>query len=87
MARDFGTKEEADSILQTIYPTIAFQLHTQFRPESVLYFKDPQRSLGAFHRALTSFEIRIDYVQHNISSLLCLYRLLATNEIHDPGRR
>jgi len=25
---------------------IAFQLQTQFRPESVMYLSDPQRSLG-----------------------------------------
>ena len=55
---------------------ISFQLQTQFRPESVLYLKDPERSLGGFHRSLTNFEIRIDYVQHNISALLALYRIL-----------
>jgi len=75
LARDFGDWQEAKTILESIQLGIAFQLQTQFRPESVLYLKDPQRALGGVHRSLTNFEIRIDYVQHNISSLLGLYRL------------
>ena len=59
---------------------VAFQLQTQFRPESVLYVSDPQRALGGFRRSLTNYEIRIDYVQHNISSLLGLYRILHDTE-------
>ena len=80
LARDFGDPEEAATILKAIRLGIAFQLQTQFRPESALYLKNPQRALGGFHRSLTNFEIRIDYVQHNISSLLGLYRNLRTQE-------
>ena len=40
-----------------------------------MYLNDPQRSLGGFRRSLTNFEIRIDYVQHNISALVALYRI------------
>lgn len=76
LARDFGYEEEARSILETMHLNVAFQLQTQFRPESVLYLEDPQRSLGGFHRSLTNFEIRIDYVQHNISSLLGVSQIL-----------
>ncbi len=76
LTRDFGSQKDAESILQAIGLGTAFQLQTQFRSESVLYLRDPQRSLGAFHRSLTDFEIRIDYVQHNISSLIALYRIL-----------
>jgi len=63
-------RELVDKIMEAIKKSIEFQLHTQFMPESILYLKDPQRALGAFKRSLTNFEIRIDYVQHNISSLL-----------------
>jgi len=76
LARDFGDPKEAKAILEAIRHGVAFQLQTQFRPESVLYLKNPQRSLGGFHRSLTNFGIRIDYVQHNISSLLGLYHIL-----------
>jgi len=75
LARDFGDPQQADDFLKSIEYGIRFQLQTQFRPESVLYLKSPQRSLGGFHRSLTNFEIRNDYVQHNISSILGLYRL------------
>ena len=77
LVRDFGDPGTADSILRAIELGVAFQLQTQFLPESVLYVSDPQRSLGGFHRSLTNFEIRIDYVQHNISGLLCAARLLS----------
>lgn len=76
LARDFGNPKEAKAILEAIRHGVAFQLQTQFRPESVFYLKDPQRSLGGFHRSLTNFGIRIDYIQHNISSLLGLYHIL-----------
>jgi hypothetical protein len=41
-----------------------------------MYLPNPPRALGGFHTSLTDYEIRIDYVQHNISSLLGLYRAL-----------
>jgi hypothetical protein len=77
LVRDFGDPRTADSIFRAIELGVAFQLQTQFLPASVLYVSDPQRSLGGFHRSLTNFEIRIDYVQHNISSLLCAAHLLS----------
>ena len=80
LAQDFGYPEETKTILEGIWLGIRFQLQTQFRPESVLYLTDPQRCLGGFHRSLTNFDIRIDYLQHNISSLLGLYRILTNKE-------
>jgi hypothetical protein len=80
LTRDFADQQEAEKILETIRLSVPFQLQTQFRPESVLYLKDPQHSLGGFHRSLTNFEIRIDYVQHNISSLLSYYRIITDKE-------
>jgi len=76
LARDFGERQAADSILSAIRRGVAFQLHSQFRPESVLYAKDPQRAMGAFHRSLTTHEIRIDYVQHSMSAMLGLRRII-----------
>ena len=75
LAQDYGHADQADEILRAIRLGISFQLRTQFRPESALYLHDPQRALGGFHRSLTDYEIRIDYVQHNISALLGLYRI------------
>ncbi len=80
LARDFGDPNEAQQILESLENGIRFQLQTQFRPESVLYLKKPQRALGGFHSSLTNFEIRNDYVQHNISSILGLYRIQSKME-------
>lgn len=77
---DLVVYEQKSSILEKLLPTlqlgISFQLQTQFCPESVFYFSDPQKTLGAFHNSLTDFEIRIDYLQYNILSLLSFYRIL-----------
>jgi len=76
LARDFEHVQQARDILDAIKLGVRFQLQTQFGPESVMYLPCPQRSLGGFHRSLTNLEIRIDYVQHNVSSLLGLRRIL-----------
>ncbi|MFQ5525916.1 MAG: hypothetical protein ACE5GX_06595 [Thermoanaerobaculia bacterium] len=77
LARATGRMRDAEEILEAVRQGIDFQVQTQFGPESVMYLRDPRRALGGFHRSLTDFEIRIDYVQHNLSSLLCARRLLA----------
>lgn len=76
MMRGAGRAEEAAALLEALELGVAFQLQTQFLPETVLYLRDPARALGGFRRSLTNYEIRIDYVQHNISALLLLRRIL-----------
>jgi len=75
-----GNRAEADSLLPAIEAGITFQLQTWFGPESVLYLDDPARSLGGFHRSLTDYEIRIDYVQHNISAILAWHQIRQNRE-------
>jgi poly-gamma-glutamate capsule biosynthesis protein CapA/YwtB (metallophosphatase superfamily) len=53
-----------------------FQLQNQFTSSSAMYLPNPKRALGGFRRSLFTYEIRIDYVQHSISSLLGLHRIL-----------
>ena len=77
LARDYSDWDFAQKVLGAFYLDVSFQLQTQFRPESVMYLDDPQRALGGFHRSLTDYEIRIDYVQHNISSLVGLFKIKA----------
>jgi hypothetical protein len=60
---------------------ISFQLQTQFRKENTLYLKNAQRVMGGFKRGLGNYEIRIDYVQHNVSSILGMYKMLRDGEI------
>ena len=66
----------AAEILETVRLNIGFQLQTQISRARALYLARPERSLGGFTRSLTNFEVRIDYVQHNLSSLLALRRVL-----------
>ncbi|MFO7739494.1 MAG: hypothetical protein R6V46_13525 [Desulfatiglandaceae bacterium] len=79
LTRDFGSLQDSRIILEGIQLGIQFQMQTQFRPELVLYLKNPAPALGGVRRSLTDFSIRIDYVQHFISSLLGLYRIYRTN--------
>ena len=83
LTQDFGDSKEAEPIIKAIRHAVAFQLQTQFMPESVMYLNLPQSALWGFHRSLTNYEIRIDYVQHNISSLLGYYRILNNQEQED----
>ena len=79
LARDAGRLQEADTILAAIRHGIGFQLKAQIGPESALYLPNPKRSLGGVRRSLTDYDIRIDYPQHFISSLLGYYRICMLN--------
>lgn len=76
LAKRSGQYDYANKILETIKRGIAFQLQTQHQPESVMYLPNPQKALGGFKQSLTNYETRIDYVQHNISSILALYKIV-----------
>ncbi len=76
LERDHGAPDQAADLLEGLELGVRFQLQTQFRPESALYLPDPRRALGGFRRSLTHYEVRIDYVQHNVSALLLLRRIL-----------
>ncbi|HJQ23620.1 MAG TPA: beta-L-arabinofuranosidase domain-containing protein [Blastocatellia bacterium] len=54
-----------------------FQLSQQFNEENSYYLAHPERAAGGFRESLTSARIRIDYVQHNISSLLGIAQIVA----------
>ncbi|MEC4803382.1 MAG: hypothetical protein SAJ12_03275 [Jaaginema sp. PMC 1079.18] len=77
LAQFSGNSSQLQQILEAIVLGVAFQLQTQIRPEIALYYPNASRSLGGFRKSLTHSEIRIDYVQHNISSLLGLYAIAA----------
>jgi len=83
LVRDFGKPEDAEAILKPVELLIAFQLQTQFRPESAMFVDNPQYVLGAFHADLTNYEIRNDYVQHNIASLVSYYILTNSKTLNE----
>ncbi|MBS0290022.1 MAG: CapA family protein [Proteobacteria bacterium] len=78
---------EVNDILKAIKLCVRFQLQTQFFPEKALYLPNPRRTLGGFSKSLIDYSIRIDYVQHNISSLLGLYHILKQDVVQKSVSR
>ena len=80
VARHAGREDDARDLFDVAKPSLGFQLSTQVDAARALYLPNPQNALGGFTRGLTNYEIRIDYVQHNISAfLLALSELEAAN--------
>jgi len=59
----------AAKIAAALMATARFQLAEQLTTDTT-GVRNPRRAAGGFREGLTSLKIRIDYVQHNISSLL-----------------
>jgi hypothetical protein len=78
LVKDFVNNKSADRILTAVKRGIGFQLQTQFMPETCIYLLRPDLAAGGFCKSLTDFEIRIDYVQHNISSILGYLKIIST---------
>ncbi|MGA9771333.1 MAG: hypothetical protein WBV94_20025 [Blastocatellia bacterium] len=53
-----------------------FQLSQQFDRDNSFFLIDAERAAGGFREGLASMRIRIDFVQHNISSLLGIAAIL-----------
>lgn len=69
LARSIGDARAA-KIASALKACASFQLAQQFTSENSESLPNPARAAGGFRGGLTSAMIRIDYVQHNISSLL-----------------
>ena len=78
LVKDFINNKSADEILAAVKRGIRFQLQTQFIPETSIYLQRADLAAGGFCKSLTDFEIRIDYVQHNISSILGCIKIIST---------
>jgi hypothetical protein len=76
LSKDFGGKNTTERILNAINLGVHFQISTQFTPSNISNLSNPQRAIGGFHESLTDYDIRIDYVQHNICSILGLYKII-----------
>jgi len=74
---------DATLILDTITNSIRYQLKAQYGPELAMYLRDPQRVLGGIRKGIDSLLMRNDYTQHNLSSFLCLAKVL---EHHQHGQ-
>lgn len=75
LVKQAGRNEVAERLQEGIRLGVAFQLRTQFVPQNVLYLAQPDRVLGGFHRNLTDFEVKLDFVTRNVDSLLCFRQM------------
>lgn len=80
LLHDKGYKKEALKIKKTIELGINFQLKNQLLTESVTTYKNKKLCLGAFMRGFSRHDLRIDFTQHNISSLIAYYKILSNKD-------
>ena len=66
---------------------IEFQLRTQFTKRTLSSINGDPAAVGAFHESLDEYDIRIDYVQHNISALLLFETLRKDNPADEVAER
>jgi hypothetical protein len=66
--------------LETLKRAVAFQLNCQYTDENVIYLPMPSRALGGMKGSLEDLSIRVDYVQHSLSSFIGTYELLKEEE-------
>lgn len=76
MAHSINDTVQANQILKGIELGIKFELLTQCDTEKSKNFRNPSRALGGFFESLDVYNIRIDYVQHNISAILGYHQIL-----------
>lgn len=76
ISEGFETEFIINKIRKACMLAVKFQLKHQFTPEKSIFLPDPDKAVGGFFSSSIDYSIRIDYVQHNISSLLGMAKLL-----------
>lgn len=76
LAYDHNYLEKAEQYKKAMKEAIKFQLQMHLKPESVMYYDNKRFCLGAVHSSLTSYQLRNDFTQHNISSFISYYNIL-----------
>lgn len=70
IASGAGMSDEAEKILGSLLLGTSFISRNQIGPSWAMYMKNPKASLGGIRKSLTTFDVRIDYVQHALSAFL-----------------
>ena len=65
--------------------TVQHELQCQYSPDQAWWVKNPATALGAFHGGIIDIQIRNDYTQHNLSSILGTERHLRASQVALPG--
>ena len=76
LMRDFGSMLMVREIEEAIWAGIGFQLRTQIQEANRVAVADFEQARGGFRVNLNGYQVRIDYVQHNLSALLGAWELL-----------
>lgn len=76
MARDAKDAEQLELIRRVTLASVKFQLNQQYRPANSFYLPNPARAMGGFRSRADRSDVRIDYVQHNVTGLVGLLSLL-----------
>lgn len=72
--KNIDTKNfKVSELIDAIYYRAFYQLNGFFFDEVAIYFKNPQKIIGAFFAREDDFRVRIDDVQHNINGYYNLY--------------
>ena len=72
--------EETPLWREAVLRTGRHQFFSQFTGENAMYLRNPPKAFGGFKEGLKEHSMRIDYTQHNISSLLGIYAILKEKE-------
>lgn len=67
---------ECEDVRQVLEDAVRHQLQTQYTPELMWWMPSPERAVGAFYGGIVDLTIRNDFVQHNLSAVLGLERIM-----------
>jgi len=70
-----GDSEYKEKTLDSLEKVVTFELYQFIDGPRARTYKEPMQALGGFNESFEESEIRIDNVQHNISSLLGYYKI------------
>lgn len=79
LLRDHRHRDLPPAIRACLNRAVRFQLRTQYNSKRAAACPDPDRTLGGFAADLDNGVIQVDCVQHNLSGILELYRLMKKN--------
>ena len=65
-------KDEAHSVLDGAVLSVAYQLQSQYQPETAMYMANPDRILGGMHQSTEHLDMAIYDSQYNLNSFLCV---------------
>lgn len=63
-------------IMYAVNLSVHFQLGMQYTHDNTFRFPNPTFAIGGFKESIDNQSIRIDYVQHNICSIITYYQIL-----------